>query len=385
MHLNKIVRWWLTPKFPDAQIRKAIEYHPKGVKNYLRDKLRTWVIHPLKRRVAKYYLALLKKFFNVTVVGITGSCGKTTTKEMLVSILKLNGKTVYSYANIDPIFNIPTTILRCRPSTRYLILEMGVEYPGEMDFYLWLTKPDICVITNIHPTHTEFFGSVNGVFQEKKKLVENLFAGSITVLNYQNKYLRSLEGKVDAKIVWFNKEGSKLVDQENAQAAVRVARSLGVGDKDIKIGLKKYSPQPHRMTVIKHKSGAVIIDDSYNNNPEAARRIITTFSDLAGRRSKVVIFGDMLELGQLDKQSHKEIGELLANQNLSALICVGNSSKITAEEVARSLGKHRASWVKNWQRAVPLVAKTLKKNTVVLIKGSRSIGLDNLVAALLDN
>ncbi len=105
-----------------------------------------WFIHPIKRKIAKYYLAFLKRFFGIKIIGITGSVGKTTTKEMVASTLKLQGPTVCSYANIDQIYNLPTTILRARPWTKYLVLEMGVEYPGEMDFYLWLAKPDIGVI-----------------------------------------------------------------------------------------------------------------------------------------------------------------------------------------------------------------------------------------------
>ena len=99
--------------------------------------LKKWIFHPIKRRIAKLYLLILRKFSGIRVIGITGSTGKTTTKEMLASILKLDGKTVYTIANIDPVYNIPTTILKCNLKTKYLILEMGVEYPGEMDFYLW--------------------------------------------------------------------------------------------------------------------------------------------------------------------------------------------------------------------------------------------------------
>ena len=116
--------------------------------------IKRYLYHPLKRRVAKYYLALLKKYGGLKVIGITGSAGKTTAKEMLASILKLQGKTVYSHANIDPVYNIPATILKCPPWAKYLVLEMGVEYPGEMDSYLNIAPPDIGVILNVYLTHT---------------------------------------------------------------------------------------------------------------------------------------------------------------------------------------------------------------------------------------
>src|SRR3989344_2587811 len=138
------------------------------------------LIHPIKRRISKLYLIFLRRFFGLKVIGITGSAGKTSTKEMIISILSLKARTVASFANIDPVYNIPTTILRCTPLTKYLVLEMGVEYPNEMDFYLWLVKPDVGVITNIFPTHTLFLKDIEGVYKEKSKLIKNT---KIAILN----------------------------------------------------------------------------------------------------------------------------------------------------------------------------------------------------------
>ena len=197
-----------------------------------------WVIHPIKRRVAKYYLWFLRKFTSIKVIGITGSAGKTTTKEMLASILKLDEKTVYSFANIDPVYNIPTTILKCTLSTKYLILEMGVEYPGEMDFYLWLAQPDIGVITNIFPTHTEFLKDIEGVLEEKSKLIKSLSKNSFAVLNESDSRLKSLVNKTKAKIIWFN--------GENSDAARKVAEVFGVSPENIKKGLKNFDRPKHR-------------------------------------------------------------------------------------------------------------------------------------------
>src|SRR3989338_4284515 len=122
---------------------------------------------------------------------------------MVTSILRQKGKTVSSYANIDPIYNIPSTILKCRPTTRFLVLEMGVEYPGEMDFYLWLAKPDIAVLTNIFPTHTQFFKDTAGVFREKSKLVRSLSKSDIAVLNSDDAKVRSLKNEIKSKIILY--------------------------------------------------------------------------------------------------------------------------------------------------------------------------------------
>ncbi|MEK7061319.1 MAG: Mur ligase family protein [Patescibacteria group bacterium] len=323
-----------------------------------------WVIHPIKRRVAKYYLWFLRKFTSIKVIGITGSAGKTTTKEMLASILKLDEKTVYSFANIDPVYNIPTTILKCTLSTKYLILEMGVEYPGEMDFYLWLAQPDIGVITNIFPTHTEFLKDIEGVLEEKSKLIKSLSKNSFAVLNESDSRLKSLVNKTKAKIIWFN--------GENSDAARKVAEVFGVSPENIKKGLKNFDRPKHRYEIIIHKSGAIIFDDSYNSNPEALLVTLKKFNELAGNRIKIAVLGDMLELGKLEKSEHIRIGNEVKKYNFEKVFGVGKSVKyITSKIYDDALD------------VLPELKTMLKKDIYILIKGSRSIGLDRLVEKLL--
>src|SRR4030042_677120 len=193
MRINPIVRWWVTPKLPYHDIFELPLLINKSAASRYWHIFSRWVIHPIKRRAARWYLRLLQKYSGIVVIGITGSAGKTTTKEMLFSILKKQDKTVCTRTYLDPVYNIPNTILTTPFGTKYLILEMGVEYPGEMDFYLWLAKPDIGVITNIFPTHTEFMGNIDGVFKEKGKLVLRLPKSGVAVLNSGDKKLKSLE------------------------------------------------------------------------------------------------------------------------------------------------------------------------------------------------
>src|SRR3972149_1032359 len=193
--ITTTINWWLSPKLP----RVHWELKDRKPKEYLWK----YLIHPVKRRVARNYLLILKKFFGLKVIGITGSAGKTTTKEMTASILSQRGETVASLANIDPVYNIPSTILRCKPSTKYLVLEMGVEYPGEMDFYLWLARVDIGVITNIYPTHTVYFKNVEGVAQEKGRLIESLTKKGQAILNAENERAREFSKKTQAGVLLF--------------------------------------------------------------------------------------------------------------------------------------------------------------------------------------
>src|SRR3989339_1931828 len=200
-----LIRWWMTPKLPERHIFLAPHERPKSLYPLARVYFRKWLVHPIKRRLARYYLMTLQRFFGLEVVGITGSSGKTTTKEMTASILRQVGETAASFGNIDPIYNIPTTILKCRPSTKYLVLEMGVEYPGEMDFYLWLAKPNIAVITNINPTHVTYFKSVDNVYKEKVKLA--LFTGENdrVVLNREDTYLKKTIKDTRGMVTYFGK------------------------------------------------------------------------------------------------------------------------------------------------------------------------------------
>lgn len=365
--VNPLIQWWMTPKLPLIHYSDKVGFVKK------------WFFHPLKRRLAKSYLFFLRKFTNIKVIAITGSAGKTTTKEMLAAILKQDGFTVYSPQNIDPIYNIPTTILKIFPGVKYLVLEMGVEYPGEMDFYLWMAQPDICVITNIFPTHIEFFGSIGGVFAEKRKLVDSLSSRKVAVLNSGDKKLKSLDGKLKAKTIWF--AGDKNPFKQNENAARAVAEALNISQANIKEGLEVYQNPPHRLELIQHPSGALILDDTYNSNPWAALSTLEYFNSIAKGR-KIAVLGDMLELGEYDEVGHRELGKAVATSGFSLVIGVGKSSKFLVNEVSKRSKQSETHLVSDWKAALKLLEKKLGKNTSVLVKGSRSIGLDRLVEKL---
>jgi UDP-N-acetylmuramoyl-tripeptide--D-alanyl-D-alanine ligase len=411
--IPKIIQWWVTPKLPREHIFIPQDKRPKELKEKIRVYLRKWLIHPIKRRIAKYYVLILQKFFRLTVIGITGSAGKTSTKNMVVSILKQKGKTVGSYKNIDPVYNIPTTILKCRPKTRYLVLEMGVEFQGEMDFYLWLVKPNIGVITNIYPTHTEFFINTKGVFKEKVKLAKELFTDGLIILNKENLQLRKFGKKENKKIIWFG-EGSNIraskinLDKKgetrytlllgterinirlpilgkqfvsNSLAAVTVGKVCNVSISEIKRGLENFKQPEHRMRAILLKSGALILDDSYNNNPAAFKEAFKTFKEVS-KGKRIVVVGDMLELGREEKKYHEEIGKVISESKVDYIIGVGAASQYLVEEASKEMAKNNCFWVQSAKEVFPLLQPLLKKGTTVLIKGSRSIGLDQLVSRL---
>jgi len=408
--MKEILKFWLSRKIPDFYLKRKITGN--GMFLDLKAVILFYFIHPIKRRIAKYYCIFLKKFFDLKIIAITGSSGKSTTKEMIASILKQHNNVVYSYANIDPFYNIPTTILKCKFSTKYLILEMGVEYAGEMDFYLWMVKPDIGVITSINPTHLEFFKSIQGVYNEKIKLADYLSGKGIVVLNKENEYLNKYGKKHKNKIVFYgnnspieainikreNTKTSYLLKQRkslmnielqvlgninvnNSLAAIATSIELGISSNDIESGLKEYKPLEHRLSLLKIKN-SLIIDDTYNNNPVAAKEAIKLLSELSKGKNIAIVFGDMLELGELSKKYHKEIGETLTNLPLKRIVCVGKESKEVYSVVKKKFGDRVSFWVISEDKVDKYIVDLLDKKYVILFKASRSIGLDKLVVRL---
>lgn len=373
--LNKLIRFYAGGMVPEEHLRIRLPENA-NIRFFMRLYCRTWLIHPIKRRIAKYYLVLLRRLFGLKVIGITGSAGKTTTKEMLASILGLEGSTVYSYANIDPVFNIPTTILKCTPVTKYLVLEMGVEYPGEMDYYLWLAKPDIGIVTNVFPTHTLYFGNERGVFEEKSKLVLHLSKESWAILNGNNMWLRTLKGKLKCKTVWVKKRVE--LNALNSELAKKAAKVLKISDAKIKKGVASFEPQEHRMKLIKHKSGALIVDDSYNSNPKAVEAVLKAFNKQFKNKKRIMVLGDMLELGNLEKKMHRKIGAILMKYKPEKVIFVGSAMK----NAFNAFGSKNAIWVKTSDQALKPLKAYLKPNFAILIKASRSVGLDDLLNSL---
>ena len=385
--INPIVQWWVTPKLPYHDIFELPLLIDKSHLAKYKHISSQWLIHPVKRRLARWYLKLLQMTTDIKVIGITGSAGKTTTKEMLFSILKSKGKTVCTTTYIDPVYNIPNTILSTPFGTKYLVLEMGVEFPGEMDYYLWLAKPDAALVTNIFPAHTEFLGNIEGVLKEKSKLPMAIPSGGAVILNAGDRNLVNLSKKIPSGITisWFENDLNPFI--QNANAARAAAKVFGASPAEIKKGLASYANPPHRLEIIKHPSGATILDDSYNSNPWAAITTLNYFNDLVRKSrkkdvKKIAVLGDMLELGKFNEEGHRLLGRLVAKSGFTAVIGVGKSTSFILDEVKLKSKKTETYSFSDPFAALPIVRSYLDKNSFILVKGSRSIGLDKIVDKL---
>jgi len=402
-NINPIIRWWVTPELPPEDVFASHNF------------ISQWITHPIKRRLARVYIRLLKKFTKLTVIGVTGSTGKTTTTEILASILSKDGKTIWSAEGVDPVYNIPNTILRTSWGTKYLILEMSVEYMNEMNYYLWLVKPDVAVVTNIATTHTQYLMNKEGVAREKSKLVKGLSEDGTTVLNAEDPVVNTFSSLTKAKVFWFGDgssvraEGIRLQTDlttfftliinkskntihmkaygsqyvANAVTAAACAHSLNITDDKIKSGLENFRHPVHRLSITKTAKSGIIFDDSYNSNPKAAVESLETFNKLSTGKIKIAVIGDMLELGKFEESAHRELGKKVAESGFDYVIGVGTLVRSIIEETEKSKrikGNYLCSDV---NEAISIVRPLLNSQTSLFVKGSRSIGLDKLVDAII--
>lgn len=409
---GSILQWWVAPELPKEHFL-LLRGKRGGGFTFVKFLILTFFIHPIKRRIAKYYLIFLK-LFGIKVVCVTGSAGKTTTKEMIASVLSERGKTVWSAANIDSVYNIPTTILKCTPLTRFLVLEMGVEYRGEMDFYLWLAKPDVSVLTSLYLTHTEFLGSLEGVIFEKTKMTKAVSRNGYVLLNADDERVYATRKIVLGKVVWFGlsekaqvkasgvkitkelkttfklhieKEiadvGVKILGEQgvrNALAAAAVGYIFDIPLDSIKKGIENFNPQPHRMWPIKARRGVWVIDDTYNSNPLALEKSLETLAKVPAKR-RIAILGEMKELGRFGEFGHRRLGKKVADLGIDLLFCFGGACEFLVDSARRS-GVKEAFIFESKEEISSKVKKLLKTGDVVLIKGSRSLEMETIVDSL---
>lgn len=378
--------------------------------------------HQIRAEIAKWWA---KANPQAEIIGITGSVGKTTTKEAIASVLSQKFSTVSSVGNLDPVFNIPITLLKMRPWTKKVVLELGVEYPNEMDFYLSLAKPKIGVVTRIYWTHTEFLGDLQGVSKEKSKLLEVLPQDGWAILNHDDEHIREDMAKrtrahvfsfgthphADLQISDFLHQGRggsifklrsklkefphetkiswKLLGEHNtvaAAAAASVGLLSGLSEKEIKDGLEKLEPQPHRLNAVPGPNGSLILDDTYNSSPAAVMMALETLRALSHKGRAIAVLGEMKELGKYEEEGHREVGRKVAEENIERLILFGEKTKFIADEAIKSgLKKNQITQAGSIEKIVELLKKDLKKGDVCLLKASRHhihlerilFGLDN--------
>lgn len=367
-------------------------------------------LHLLRISVAKQYAKLFPRSL---FIAITGSVGKTTTANAAALVLSQKYKVIVTAPNLDPILNIPITILKIKPSIKKVILEYGVEYPGEMDFYLSLVRPSTIIVTSISYQHSEFLGDLEDIAKEKGKLVEQLPPEGLAILNYDDLMVRKMAENTKAQVIFYGKDqdhcqiwADKIKIEDfmttfeinfgvervkvaysllgehqiySALAAAALGLSEGISLISIKNALEKMRPQEHRLELLTGFNGSLILDDSYNGSPLSVEAAIDTLGSLPARR-RIVVLGETKELGDFSENLHRKIAQKIYKERIDLVYLGTGATQFIASEL-KSLGFLPEKIESNLQnpQVVAKLLKILGKGDICLIKGSRSLRLDEVV------
>jgi UDP-N-acetylmuramoyl-tripeptide--D-alanyl-D-alanine ligase len=357
----------------------------------------------------------IRERYPFTLIGITGSAGKTTTKEMIATLIDTERKTWWSWGNFNNLIGCPLCIDNTPDGAEVVVSEMGMNHKGEIEQLAQLLHPDIGVYTNIGPVHIEFFGTIEKIAEAKRELLENLAEKGSIVVNVDNEHIvRISEGFAGRKVTYgidhdaeyrakdivergllgtrftLAAEGSERAlelllpgrhNLENLLAAIATARLAGTSWEGIEAGIRNVKPAYHRGVVIPWRN-ATLYDDTYNSNPYALSRALTLLAqaDVEGRR--IAVIGDMLELGDRELEYHHEAGAQIP-RSIDAVIGVGSRAKSLLDG-AREAGFDSAALhhFENAPAAAPFLVGLIEDGDLVLLKGSRGVGLDRIVATL---
>jgi UDP-N-acetylmuramoyl-tripeptide--D-alanyl-D-alanine ligase len=359
-----------------------------------------------------------RRRFPVPVVAITGSSGKTTTKEMFAAIAARTRNLLRTDGNLNNQIGLPLTLLRLHGKHELAVVEMGTNSPGEIAILAAIAEPDIGLITNIGPAHLEGLGSLSAIREEKGSLFEMMAERGTAILNHDDPAIGLLAKRWRGKRISFGlgpgagvtargiepagPEGVRfqlVIDGigipvfltalgehnvMNALAAAAAAWSLGFDRHEIAAGLAAFRPVPGRTEIRRLGNGAFMIIDAYNANPDSVREAIKTLQGLRGNGDAVVILGDMLELGEQSKALHDQIGTLLADANIHDLFLKGSLTEALATGAIRQgFPAERITFFEAPEKVVSSLQSRLKKDDWILIKGSRKMKMEKVAEKII--
>lgn len=355
--------------------------------------------------------------FQIPIIAVTGSYGKTSTRALINAALSQEFKTLSSQGNFNNEIGLPMTLFQLESAHQAAVVEMGMRGRGQIEYLAQIAAPNVAVITNIGPQHIELLGSLEEIAAAKAELLECLPASGLAVLPADSPFLEFLKTKAPCRIVTFGasesadyrvqnvqtRDGGEISceingckielplpgahNAHNAAAAFAVARELGVESDKIKQGLESAQLPGARMRVLKPSNGATIIDDCYNAGPDSMRAALQTLLDFPGTGRKVAVLGAMKELGEFSESEHRKVGSF-AGQFVELLIGVGSETRpllnSAIEEAKEVENEMQVSYCDDVTEAVSHVGEWLESGDVILVKGSRSVGLEVVVEAVKD-
>jgi UDP-N-acetylmuramoyl-tripeptide--D-alanyl-D-alanine ligase len=363
------------------------------------------------QKIARFW----RRQLDVEVIGITGSVGKSTTKEVVAEVLSRRYRTLKSPGNLNNEIGLPLTLLKLKNDHERAVLEMGFYIPGEIDFLCDIALPKVGVVTNVGTVHAERAGTIEDIARGKSELVKSLPSEpeGLAILNYDDPLVKEMAKVTEARVfsygmnpradLWADEvvglglDGIRfklhfrnevihlrvpMIGRHSVHTALRAA-AVGLNDglswQGIVDGLQSRKTQL-RLVAVRTESGAIILDDTYNASPESTMAALNLLEDLDG--NKIAVLGDMLELGQYERQGHELVGARVA-EVADELVVIGERSKWTASSAARAgLNPDKISEFAAAEETIDYLKDRLQANDVVLVKGSRGMQMEVIVTAL---
>lgn len=389
-----------TGKLPDAQDLTSLE-GPACL----------WVDDSLKalQQAARFW----RRKLETKVIGITGSVGKSTTKEVVAEVLGQHYRTLKTHGNLNNEIGLPLMLLSLSEGHERAVLEMGFYVKGEIAFLCELALPEIGVVTNIGMVHASRAGDQQAIAQGKGELVESLPEHGVAILNYDDPLVREMAKRTKAQVMYFGMDPAAdvwadavdglgldgirfclhyrdeelhlrvpMIGRHSVQTALR-ATAVGLSDgltwQEIVDGLRS-SPTQLRLMAVRCESGALLLDDTYNASPESMMAALNLLDELEGR--KIAVLGDMLELGQYEWVGHEKVG-IRAAQVADLLVTAGERGRMIAAAAARAgMNGELITEFDTTDQVVGFLKPRLKSGDVVLVKGSRGMHMERIVSAL---
>ncbi len=354
----------------------------------------------------------------LAVVGVTGSQGKTSTKDLIAAVLETDGATIAPPGSFNNEIGLPLTALRATPVTRYLVLEMGARGAGHVQYLCAIAPPRIGVVLNVGLAHVGEFGSREAIAAAKAELVEALPADGVAVLNADDPLVAAMATRTVARALTFGLAPAAGVGADelrldaagrasftlrtpagtapvaltlhgahhvpNALAAAAVAHELGMTTAAIAEALSAAVPRSRwRMEVSTRPDGVTVVNDAYNANPDSMRAALNALVAIAGARRSWAVLGEMRELGESSAAEHDAMGRLVADMDITRLVVVGDGARAThAGALAARAWDDEPVFVRDVAAAADLLRRELRADDVVLVKASRAAGLERVAAAL---
>ena len=351
------------------------------------------------------------------VVGITGSAGKTSTKEMAAAALGLRGVTLRNQGNFNNLIGLPVTLLLLEEKHRFAVLEMGMNHLGEIGRLTEIADPEIGVITNVARAHLEGVGSIEGVARAKVELIERMGSHAVAILNGDDPVLMRAASPFKKQMLTFGKgpendvraENIRALDREgisfdihtenksfsvklnvpgfqnvyNALAAAAVGLQVGLSSEEVVEGLRSFKGIHGRFTITELPGGVILVDDTYNSNPFSLQAAMDSMKDLAKGRRMLVGLGVMFELGHETVKAHMEAGVMVADLGARLFLALGEHAKVMIQgAVDKGFPEEKAVEVRDHKEMEERIRAEMRSGDFVFLKGSRRAGLDKVAEGL---